>query len=51
MQVKYDIREIAHTYFKVHREDHNLNRCRMQYKLFESIQQQAEKMNRLVETI
>jgi hypothetical protein len=38
-------------YFKVHREGHNLDRCRTQFKLVESIEQQEEKMNKLVETI
>lgn len=38
-------------YFKVHREGHNLDRCRTQFKLVESIEQQEEKMNQLVETI
>src|SRR4029077_3839481 len=31
------------TYFKVHREGHNLDRCRTQFKLLESIEQQEEK--------
>jgi len=35
-------------YFKVHREGHNLDRCRAQFKLVESIEQQEEQMNRLV---
>lgn len=39
------------TYFKVHREGHNLDRCRTQFKLVESIMQQEEKMNRLVESV
>ncbi len=39
------------TYFKVHREGHNLDRCRTQFKLVESIEAQEEKMNRLVESI
>jgi len=38
-------------YFKVHREGHNLDRCRTQFKLVESIEQQEEAMNRLVEGI
>ena len=38
-------------YFKVHREGHNLDRCRTQFKLVESIEQQEDKMNKLVETI
>ena len=37
------------TYFKVHREGHNLDRCRTQFKLVESIEQQEAKMNKLVE--
>lgn len=39
------------TYFKIHREAHNLDRCRTQFKLVESIELQEEKMNRLVESI
>jgi hypothetical protein len=39
------------TYFKVHRGGHNLDRSRTQFKLVESIEQQEEKMNRLVETV
>ena len=38
-------------YFKVHREGHNLDRCRTQFKLVESIEQQAPRMNKLVEDI
>jgi aminoglycoside phosphotransferase (APT) family kinase protein len=36
------------TYFKVHREGHNLDRCRTQFKLVESIERQEDKMNQLV---
>jgi hypothetical protein len=39
------------TYFKVHREGHNLDRWRTQLKLVESIERQEEAMNRLVESI
>jgi hypothetical protein len=39
------------TYFKVHRPNHNLDRCRTQFKLVESIEQQEEQMNALVEAI
>jgi Ser/Thr protein kinase RdoA (MazF antagonist) len=39
------------TYFKVHREGHNLDRCRTQFRLVESIERQEDKMNRLVEII
>src|ERR1019366_1928189 len=38
-------------YFKVHRDGHNLDRCRTQFKLVESIEQQEAAMNKLVETI
>jgi len=38
-------------YFKTHREGHNLDRCRAQFKLAESIEQQEEEMNRLVENV
>jgi Ser/Thr protein kinase RdoA (MazF antagonist) len=39
------------TYFKVHREGHNLDRCRTQFKLVESIERQEEEMNRLVVSV
>jgi hypothetical protein len=39
------------TYFKVHREGHNLDRCRTQFKLVESIERQEEQMNNLVERL
>jgi len=35
-------------YFKVHREGHNLDRCRTQFKLVESIEEQEGQMNRLI---
>lgn len=35
-------------YFKVHREGHNLDRCRTQFRLVESIAAQEELMNRIV---
>jgi len=38
------------TYFKVHRDGQNLDRCRTQFKLVESIEKQEEQMNQLVET-
>ncbi|MEY4385661.1 MAG: hypothetical protein RLY20_944 [Verrucomicrobiota bacterium] len=38
-------------YFKVHREGHNLDRCRTQFKLVESIEQQESRMKQLVEQI
>ncbi|MDB6019376.1 MAG: hypothetical protein JWR19_3865 [Pedosphaera sp.] len=39
------------TYFKVHRDGHNLDRCRTQFKLVESIENQEESMNELIESI
>jgi Ser/Thr protein kinase RdoA (MazF antagonist) len=39
------------TYFKVHREGHNLDRARTQFKLIESIEEQEEQMARLVESL
>jgi aminoglycoside phosphotransferase (APT) family kinase protein len=39
------------TYFKVHRDGHNLDRCRTQFRLVESIEQQEERMDRLVQSI
>jgi Ser/Thr protein kinase RdoA (MazF antagonist) len=39
------------TYYKVHRDGHNLDRCRTQFKLVESIEQQEAEMNRLVKTL
>ena len=38
------------TYYKVQRERHNLDRCRTQFKLVASIEQQEAAMNKLVET-
>jgi aminoglycoside phosphotransferase (APT) family kinase protein len=38
-------------YFKIARARHNLDRCRTQFKLVESIEQQEERMNKLVESI
>ncbi|HEX4286393.1 MAG TPA: aminoglycoside phosphotransferase family protein [Terracidiphilus sp.] len=39
------------TYFKVHRDGHNLDRCRTQFALVESIEQQEDAMHRLVEEL
>ena len=38
-------------YYKVHRKEHNLDRCRTQFKLLESIEQQEERMEELVWSI
>jgi hypothetical protein len=36
-------------YFKIHREKHNLDRCRTQFKLVQSIEENEDKMLKLVE--
>ena len=38
-------------YFRVHRPGHNLDRARTQFKLVESIENQEDKMNRIVQEI
>ena len=38
-------------YYRVNRNEHNLDRCRTQFKLLESIEQQEERMVRLVRSI
>jgi hypothetical protein len=42
---------VGDTYFKVHREEHNLDRCRTQFRLVESIERQEGKMELLVRSI
>jgi len=37
------------TYFKVHREGHNLDRCRTQFRLVESIREQLPRLEKVVE--
>lgn len=39
------------TYFRIHREGQNLDRCRAQFKLVESIEEQEERMQRLVDSL
>ncbi len=39
------------TYFRIHRPAHNLDRCRTQFKLVESIEQQEEAMQKLVDKL
>jgi hypothetical protein len=39
------------TYYKIYRDQHNLDRCRTQFRLVNSIEQQEERMNRLVESV
>ena len=38
-------------YFKVQRPGHNLDRCRTQFRLVESIEHQEDRMHKLVETL
>lgn len=38
-------------YFKVHREGHNLDRCRTQFRLVQCIEEQEEAMNALVRSL
>jgi len=42
---------VGDTYFRVHRSGHNLDRCRTQFKLVESIARQQEKMQKFVDNL
>ncbi len=37
------------TYFKIHREHHNLDRCRTQFKLVADIEKKTEQMKKIIE--
>ncbi len=39
------------TYFRVHRPNHNLDRCRTQFRLVESIEAQEDKMQQFVDSL
>jgi hypothetical protein len=39
------------TYFRIHRQAHNLDRCRTQFKLVESIERQEQAMQRYVDKL
>lgn len=39
------------TYFRIHRSGHNLDRCRTQFKLVESIEKQEEAMQKFVNSL
>ena len=39
------------TYFRIHRPEHNLDRCRTQFKLVESIERQEEAMQKFVDKL
>ncbi|MCX6868798.1 MAG: hypothetical protein NTV46_21865 [Verrucomicrobia bacterium] len=47
----YGSGHINDTYFKVHRDGHNLDRCRTQFKLLESIERQQAAMRQLVASL
>jgi hypothetical protein len=38
-------------YYKIHREGHNLDRCRTQIALIKSIEEQLDSMNEFVESM
>ena len=38
-------------YFRIHREHHNLDRCRKQFKLIQSIDEKRDEMERIVERL
>jgi aminoglycoside phosphotransferase (APT) family kinase protein len=42
---------VGDTYFRIHREEHNLDRCRAQFRLVESITEQQESMLKVVERV
>jgi hypothetical protein len=39
------------TYFRIHRPDHNLDRCRTQFKLVESIERQEKAMQKYADSL
>jgi len=39
------------TYFKIHRQGHNLERCRSQFKLLQSLEQQQDQIRSLLQTL
>ena len=41
---------VGDTYFRVHRPNHNLDRCRTQFKLVQSIARQEAKMQKFIDT-
>jgi len=36
-------------YFRIHRENHNLDRCRTQFKMIEDMEAKFEQMARIIE--
>jgi hypothetical protein len=39
------------TYFKIHREGHNLDRCRTQFALVKSIEDQNDALQKFVDSV
>jgi hypothetical protein len=39
------------TYFRIHRPEHNLDRCRTQFKLVDSIERQEAAMQKFVDQL
>lgn len=39
------------TYFKIHREHHNLDRCRTQFKLVADMEEKADQMNAIIQKL
>ena len=39
------------TYFKIHRENHNLDRCRTQFKLVSDMEAKWDTMNKIIKNI
>ena len=42
---------VLQPHFRIHRPDHNLDRCRTQFKLVESIEQQEKAMQKFVDSL
>lgn len=42
---------LGDTYFRIHRPGHNLDRCRSQFRLVESLEQQEETMQRVIASV
>lgn len=40
---------LGDTYFRIHREDHNLDRCRKQFRLIQSMNEREAEMQKIVE--
>ena len=47
--IKVNGHATADTYFKIHREHHNLDRCRTQFKLVEDMEAKWDTMREIIE--